>query len=148
MQDKQLLFSDAQDLAQAAGSYLSTNTVDLGDITAGPLGSPIRDPGRGAPIQAWAQVTTTFTSGGAGTLQVQLVQADNAALSSNLEVLAETAVLALATLVAGYQFRFGSWPPGTSKRYIGLRYVIATATMTAGKVTAGLVLDRQTNPTV
>lgn len=147
--DKQLLFSDQQNLAQAAGNYLSTNTVDLGTVGSIVLGgSPIRDIGRGRSLQAVVQVTETFTSGGAGTLQAQLVMADDAALTSNLTVLEETAAIALATLVAGYQFRFGTWPVGTSKEFIGIRYVIGTAAMTAGKVTAGLVFDRQSNPTV
>ena len=54
---------------------------------------------------------------------------------------------ALATLIAGYQFRLAV-PPGVSKRYLGLRYTVGTAETTAGKVTAGLVIDKQTNFTV
>lgn len=142
--DTQTLFSDQQNLAQAAGNYLSTNTIDLGAVGTPVLGGTLAsDIGRGDSPEVMAQVTTTFTSGGAGTLVVQLVMADDAALTSNLTIVSQTDTLALATLVAGYQFRFGRVPPGISKRYLGLRYVIGTATMTAGKVTAGLALDRQ-----
>lgn len=142
--DKQNMFSDAQDLAQAAGSYLSTNTIDLGATGSTSIqGSPSSDIGRARNIDVLAQITETFTSGGAATLQVQLVSADNAALSSNLTVLAETPAYALAALTAGKQFPLRFAPP-VSQRYIGVRYVIATATTTAGKCSAGLVMDKQT----
>lgn len=141
LMDKNLLFSDAQNLAQSAGTYLSDKSIDLGvagtDVNGG---APIIDPGRSI-VQLVAQVVTAFTSGGSATVQAQLVMADDAALSSNLVVLESTAVIAVATLVAGYRFRFGSLPPGVTKRYVGLQYVIGTATTTAGNVTAGLVMD-------
>lgn len=148
MLDVQNLLSDQQNLAQAAGNYLSTNTIDLGATGTIPLGgSPVSDPGRARAVELFAQVTETFTSGGAGTLQFQLVTADSADLATNLTVVQETAAIALATLVAGYQARL-AMPAGIAKRYLGLRYVIATAAMTAGKVTAGIALDKQTNPVV
>lgn len=145
--DKQLMFSEAQALT-STGNTLSTNTIDLG-LTGSPAigGTILYDIGRGSPVLIIAQVVTTFTSGGAGTLAVQFVQADNAALSTNLEVLQATDAIALATLTAGYTFRLSAVPSGVSKRYIGLRYVIGTAAMTAGAVTAGLALDRTSNPT-
>lgn len=142
--DKQNMFSDAQDLAQAAGNYLSTNTIDLGATGAtATQGSPSSDIGRARGIDVLAQITETFTSGGAATLQVQLVSADNAALSSNLTVLSETPAYALAALTAGKQFPLRFAPPVT-QRYIGARFVIGAATTTAGKCSVGLVLDKQT----
>jgi hypothetical protein len=140
--DKQLMFSDQQNLAQAAGSYLSTNTVDLGATGSTFHGSPPDDFGKGSPKRLLAEVTTAFTSGGSGTLQVQVVTADDAALTSNLTVQAETPVLALATLVAGYQVPLNI-AAGIKQRYLGLRYIIGTATMTAGAVSAGIVIDKQ-----
>lgn len=146
--DKQTLLSDDQDLSQAAGTYVSTNTIDLG--TAGTIphlgGTPLMDIGRGNEPDLLCQITETFTSGGAATLTVQLIQSANADLSSPT-ILQTTPALALATLVAGYQFRLRI-PPGISARYLGVQYVIGTATTTAGTVTAGIVLDKQTNPTV
>jgi len=70
-------------------------------------------------------------------VQFQCVEADNAALTSNLTVLAETPAIAIATLVAGYKVKLPAFPPG-AKRYKGIQYVIAVATTTAGKVTASL----------
>jgi hypothetical protein len=54
-------------------------------------------------------------------------------------------VLAKAALIAGYIFAIsGRLPPGITQRYLGLQFVIGTATVTAGTVTAGIVLDEQT----
>lgn len=143
--DKQNMFSDQQDLAQAAASYLSTNTIDQGAVGTTPFnGSPPADIGRSRQVQVMAEITETFTSGGAATLQVQLVSADNAALSSNLTVLSETPAYALAALTQGKQIPL-AYGPGVTQRYLGMRYVIGTAATTAGKVSAGLVMDRQTN---
>lgn len=148
--DKQTTLSKAQNLAQAAGSYLSTNTIDMRATGTIPLGgSPIDDLGRGEPVNLLVQVVETFTSGGAGTLQAQIIQADDAALTTNVEVLQESRAYALAKLVAGFQFEgLGRALPNCSRRYLGVRYVIATAAMTAGKCDAGIVVDRQTNPAV
>jgi hypothetical protein len=147
--DNQNLVSNNQSLVQAAGTYLSDFSIDLGatGTIPGLGGSPNSDPGK-SDIEFIAQIVQTFTSGGAATLQVNLVMADDAALTTNLVVLESTPVLALATLVAGYQFRLGhQLPVGITKRYIGLQYIIGTAAMTAGKVTAGVIPygGRQTN---
>jgi hypothetical protein len=148
LMDAENLLSDSQNLAQAAGSYVSTNTIDTGP-TSSPAegiqarGAPTRDFGRSRAGDLLVQVDQTFTSGGAATLLVDVIMSDNADLSSPT-VLNSTPAIALATLVAGYQFRVGL-PVGITKRYLGLRYTIGTAAMTAGTVTAGIVLDRQTS---
>ena len=90
------LVSNAQDLAQTNASYLSDNSIDLGAIGTVPQtnSSPKGDVGYGMPVTCHGQVTTAFTTSASGTLQMQVVIADNAALSSNLVVLAETAAIA------------------------------------------------------
>lgn len=139
--DKQNLFSDAQSLAVAAGNTLSTNTIDLGTVGTIPLGLTVkRDIGAGEPLQVVVQVVTTFAGG--TSCEFQLVHADNAALSSNLEVLQSSGAIAEASLVAGYQAKLTAFPTGTTKQYLGVRYV-TLGTHTAGAVTAGVVLDRQ-----
>lgn len=148
--DKSLLFSDAQNLAQAAGTYLSDKSVDLwsGNATM-PTdvqgGTPLNDPGRSGQARILCQVTTAFTSAGAATVQAQLIMADDAALTSNVVVLESSDTIAKATLVAGYAFRFGTLPPGITKRFLGMQYVIGTATTTAGNITSAIVVDRDTN---
>jgi hypothetical protein len=95
------------------------------------------------------QVVETFTTGAGGTLRVDGVTADNDALTTNLVVRASSAVIAAATLVAGYKFFvFTELPPGIGDdQFIGLQYVIGTGAMTAGKITAGIVWDKQTSGT-
>lgn len=141
--DQNLVFSDSQNLAQAAGSYLSDKSVNLGPVGSPVVGGPLAsDLGKGNVPELLVQVVTAFTTSASGTLQVQLVMADDAPLTTNLTVLCETTTLAVAALVAGYQFRL-QLPPGISQQYLGLKYIIGTGAMTAGKVTAGLILQRQ-----
>jgi hypothetical protein len=145
--DKQNTVSDDQDLAIAVGSVLSDKSIDLGPSATDSLGNTvISDIGRGEEPSLLVQVTETFV-GATGTLKAELVMADNAALTTNLVVLQDSGAIAVASLTAGYQFRLGI-TVGVSKRYLGLRYTVGTANMTAGKVTATLVTSRQTNPTV
>lgn len=144
--DKETLLSDSQDLAQVAGTYVSTNSIDLGVAGTPPAGFQARgtqphDIGRSRKAQLLVQVDETFTSGGAATVKAELIMSANADLSSPT-ILESTQAIALATLVAGYQFRLGV-PVGITARYLGVQFVIGTATTTAGKVTAALLLDRQ-----
>jgi hypothetical protein len=151
MFDVQNLFSDDQDLSQDAATYLSDKSIDLRangtPVVGGPLSVLV---GNGEPIELFCQVTEAFTSaGGNATLVVNLVHADDAALTSNLAILATAATItadaAGANAPAG--FRIGLprvLPTSITKRYLGLQYVIAVAATTAGKITAGLVIDRQT----
>jgi hypothetical protein len=144
IQDALCLLSDDQDLAQVAGNYLSDKSYDTGAAgtpeNAVQFGGTValkNDPAQGAPLPLDMQVTESFDSLGAATVQFQAVEADNAALTSNLTVLAETPAIGYATLVAGYQPHLNYFPRG-AKRYKGVRYVIAGATTTAGAVTASL----------
>lgn len=137
--DHQNTFSTAQAIT---GTANSTNVVDLGAVDAMPWPglAPTADAGGGIPIRAFAQVTADFTGG--TSVQVQVVTSDAANLSGHT-VLYETAAVPVADLKAGYKFALGILPPGTTKRYLGLRYVVV-GTPTAGAVTAGIVADVQT----
>lgn len=151
MLDALNLFSDDQDLSQAAGTYLSDKSIFLGDINTDVLGNtPPQDIGRGVPVQVLCQITETVDSVEEdATVEAQLVMADNEALDSNLVVLQSTGAIAEATLVAGYQFRLGGTiPPGITKAYIGMRYLVAVHTTTAGKITAGIVETKDTGTQV
>ena len=150
--DVQNLFDDAKDFnGIGAGNYVSTNAIDLWGSAAAPSipqgGTVIKDMGR-TPVELLCQVITTFTSGGAPTLQIQLIGATASDLTTGQLVYTETAaLLALATLVAGYKFRVAI-PPGITLRYLGLRYVVLTAAYTAGKLTSGITFNDQTMPFV
>lgn len=148
MLDKENTVSNQQSLIIAVGSALSDFSIDLGAAATDSLGnSVISDIGRGMADMLVQITETVLAAGGAATIDFQLVMADNAALTSNLVVLQTTGAIAKTVLLAGYQPRLRI-PVGISKRYLGLRYVVAAFDVTAGKVTAGIVRDRQTNPTV
>lgn len=150
--DRETTVSINQSVAQAIGSYLSTDSIDLGTNPATPLGNtPVSDPGRAAHRQLISQLTADVTSGGAGTLEFQLVEGTgvdvNGQINAGLNVLQTTGAIALATLKKGYQARLAI-PAGISKRYLAVRYVVAVAALTAGTVTSSVVFDKQTAPSV
>lgn len=146
--DAQALFSDDQDISQVVGTYLSDHSYDMGAAGVDAIGNTIiKDLGRGLPPELLVQITEAVTATGAATVDFQLVQADDEALTSNKEVLQTTGAIGKAVLVAGYQARLRI-PAGISRRYLGLQYVIAGDTTATGKVTAGLVAVKQTNPSV
>jgi hypothetical protein len=117
--DKQNQFSDAQAVT-ATGSTASTNVIDLGVARH---------------LALLCEVVTPFTSGGSATLRVQVqTSSDNAAWTT----LAQSDDVPVASLVQGYRFLPNELPGGTS-RYLRLNYVVGTAAMTAGAITAALV---------
>lgn len=125
--DKQMQLSSAQAITSTAAS---TNYIDTG--AAG-------EPGQADRGQVLAvTVDTTFTAGGAGTLQIQVQCDDNSSFSSPKTVI-ETDALALASLVAAQDPIYIKLPYGLNERYVRLNYVVATGPMTAGALTAQLV---------
>jgi hypothetical protein len=105
-----------------ASAVLSTNTIDL---------LQARDIGEGADTFGRFEVTTAFT--GLTALEMQVVIADDAALSTNLTVIGTTGAIPVASLTAGARFACDINPRIASKgqRYMGCRYV-PTGTGTAG----------------
>lgn len=144
-------------LAQVAGTYTSANVIDLGlnsGIPTSANGGGARDIGIGddPAMKMLVQVTTTFTSGGAGTLQIALQGAiDNGAgAPAAFSTWWTSPTYALATLNAGsrlYDMAMPRPPDGIAiPRFLRMQYVIGTATMTAGAIVAGIVLDRSDQP--
>jgi hypothetical protein len=130
--DKQNLFSDDQAITATASS---TDVIDLGDPSIGK--GDIKE------VEILVQVTADFDSAADdGTLVVAL---RTGATASPTTVLVQTAAIAEADLVAGYQFSLATVPVNTLQ-YIDLNFTVAgSGDFTAGTITAGLVLDRQTN---
>jgi hypothetical protein len=132
--DRQNLFSAAQ--AITTGSTASTDIIDLGSS---------RDIGAGEPLEVIVAIDATFTSGGAGTLDVKL-QTDTSSGFGSAVTLASTGATALASLTAGAAIARWKVPRGVL-RYLRLQYVVATADMTAGTITAGIGIGRQDTAT-
>jgi hypothetical protein len=152
--DNLLSFGITQNLAQVTGTYTSLNSLDLHVAATGlPVLANLqgaRDLGIGddPALKLLVQVTTTFTSGGAGTLQVKFQGAtDNGSGAANaFSDWWVSPAYALATLVQGARLMDMDMPRPPAgiavPRFLQLSYVIGGATMTAGQVSAFLVLDR------
>jgi len=126
------LWSDDQAVTVTANS---TNVIDLGADHA-----RIQDLNEKGEIEVYAQVTTAFAGG--TSIVVGVYEADVAAMTSETLVF-ETGVIATAALVAGYKFLLGKLPPITD-RFLRLTFTVV-GTHTAGNITSGLILDKQTN---
>lgn len=132
--DKENLFSEDQAITVTA---VSTNVIDLGaDNARNQL-----DNEKNAEVLC--QVTTAFSGG--TSVKASLYADDDEAFGSAVLV-QESAVIAAASLVAGYQFKLGKGLPrlgAADKRYLRMTYTVV-GTFSAGKVMAGLIFDKQT----
>lgn len=150
MFDKQLLLSDAQAIAGAAGTYVSTNKIDIRGGTPGhstdTLGNTTEnDPGKSPELDVLFVVTEAFAGGDSVNFQIGY---DDSAAFGSPTILQTTGAIAIASLVPGYQARL-SLPPGRTAAdiYLGAQYVtLGAGAMTAGKVTAA-VIQRNGKPT-
>jgi hypothetical protein len=124
--DKQNLFSEEQAITAAANS---TNVIDLGD-----------EGGDGAGRKLVIVVTETFLT--LVSLKIALHTAAVAAMTSEVVAL-EIPTILLAELVVGELFEIPI-PAKRMQRFARLTFTPATDA-TAGAVTAGIVLDTQTN---
>ena len=97
MLDKQLMLSDNQAIAGAAGTFVSTNVVDVrGSATPGPttdtLGNTVEnDPGKSPSVDVLFLVTEQFAGGDSVNFQVGY---DNAANFGSPTILATTGAIA------------------------------------------------------
>lgn len=158
--DKQLMFSEDQDLSQDAGTYYS-NTIDLwGGESAfvetngatGPLGE-LGGPRSFAAINhgkvpiVYGVVTEAFSTGSSPTLRVYVqtgtaIDGSNNLSGGTILTHLDTTALGVSSSVwcAGYTFKIALTGP-TPKRYAQITYVIGTAATTTGKITAGITFE-------
>lgn len=143
--DERLEFADAVSVAAAAGTALIGDVIDLG--------ATARDIGDGRELWLVITVDTEIITGGsAGTIKFQLVSDAQAAiatdgtatvhLDSGTFVTDDSAANA-AQMNAGALVFSAPLPRegNVYERYLGILAVIATTTVTAGKINAFLTLD-------
>ena len=148
-------FSQAQNLAQVVGSY-DSNILDFGiqsGIPTSANGGGARDMGIGddPALKLLVQVVTAFVSAGGGTLQVTMKGAIDDGTGTNTPAAFSSwwvsPLYTAAQMVAGarlYDMDFPRPPQGVAiPRFVKLTYGVATATITAGNLSAFVVLDRE-----
>lgn len=118
---------------------VSTNAMDTNPCALG--GNQPNDIGRGEALEIAISVLVAATAAGAATVTFELVQADDAALTVNVESLVATGAIPIAKLTIGtlVPLHLDRATPYASRRYIGVRYTVATGPLTAGTFTAAVV---------
>jgi hypothetical protein len=148
IRDGEMILCDDQSLVNAVGTFLSEQSIDSGSVDSmvaafQSRGAVPHDIGKGKTVFLCCQITSDVTdAGGTSTLKVELIEADDEALTSNVRSLSISgAAVAKASLVAGYQFAVPYVippDPATPKRYYGLRFTVAGEAITGGTVAAWL----------
>ena len=145
------MFEDAQtqmwNAAALSADAVSTNGYDLGADAVS--GATRRDPSIGEPLCAVLTVgTAAKVSGTTETYEFQVIQADDGALTTNVEILAKypfSNAQAAALLTAGAIIVLPVPPHSVTRRYIGLQFDGSnTPTIT---VTAWFTLQSMTQAT-
>lgn len=133
--DAELTLSDAQAITASA---ISTNVIDLTNV---------RDIGKGKRLKLVLNVDETFADDSSNsTVAVSLVTDDNAAMGSVATI--RSLITFAALTAAGTQRVFDIEPElaVAFQRYLGVYYTVANGDLSAGKISASIVLDAQDTP--
>jgi len=122
--------------AQAVTASTISNVIDLLPAAIG--GNTVTDLGAQGELYLTILVQKTVTSGGASTVTFSLESDSTADLATSATVHWTSAEIAKATLVAGYEVVTIKLPQGAYERYLGVRYTVSTANLTAGNFDAFL----------
>lgn len=131
--------NDAQTVVGTAGvAIVSKNIIDMGEVAGVPrmaLKQPTyKNNYDAACVPLHIQIVEDL-AGATGGLKIDVVNADNQALSTNPVVL-YTTTIALADAKAGKVVLIKELPMGITKRYLGLKFTPLTADSTKGAVSA------------
>ncbi len=135
------VFTGSTTFAQAAGAQNNaSNSLDMGSLARG--GNQPRALSGSEHLAIVIGITTAFA--GAGNCTFQVVQADDADLTSNVEVMATTATFTTAQLAANtlIPVQIPMPDPRVAKRYFGVRNA-TSGVVSAGAAYAAIVPDIQ-----
>ena len=118
--------------AQAVGATAISDTIDTGVA---------RDIGNGEGLFLVIQATEAATAAGAATVVFSLESDSTADLATAPVVHFATPAIGKATLVVGYVAAVIALPLADYKRYVGVRFTVATGPLTAGKFNAFLTRE-------
>ena len=150
----------SQAIPTATGTTALNNVIDSGPLggqnTQAPVVNAGRDFGMGIPTWLYLLIIAAPTSGGAATIDFQLVSSAAATLTSPnvmLDLTGGAQSYNGGKFAAGtaYRFalpRFGPYTANNTSgwlRYIGLNSIVATAVLTGGTISAFLTRDIQDN---
>lgn len=144
------LFANAQDFTGLGTStQVSSNVLDYGIVSGIPSsanGGGARDMGAADPhLQMLVQVVTAFTGGTSIQVNLQGAVDDTSGSPAAFSTWWSSPVYTVAQLVAGarlYDLEFPRPPQGVAiPRFMRMTFGVI-GTMTAGAITAGVVLDR------
>lgn len=127
--DVQAEFSDSQ---VVTGTAVSTNIYDQAPLTR----NTVRDLGSGTDSFLVLQVDAAAAAAGAATVTVTLESSTTADLATSPTVHATYGPFTIAQMAAGQTLMRAAIPYGAFKRYVGLRYTVATGPLTAGSFSA------------
>lgn len=130
--DKELLASERQAITGTAVSADSVIVRGLGGY------------GRATSLRAFAQVRDALAGGAATGLTVELIEADDAALTVNVRSLHTTGVVPAGAGVAQGRRLIDVAVPEFTKPFAGFRYTPAGGAFASGAITAGFVLGTET----
>jgi predicted RecA/RadA family phage recombinase len=124
----------AQNIFSAGAAVVSGSSIDT---TGATKQLQAADLGEGQPLY----LNVTFINavvGGTG-VDVQVISADDAALTTNVTVLAASGPIATAALKAGSKVSvpIGKYDPRALRRYVGGQ-VVSAGTTTAGSINGGI----------
>ncbi len=130
--DKELLCSEKQAITATA---VSTDSIFMTGLAGAD---------RTRNLRCIVQVETSLTGGAATAITVEIIQADNAALTANVVSLGTTGPVASGATVAAGSRLLDTPLPAVTKPYLGFRYTMTGGSFGAGAITAGLVVGTET----
>lgn len=139
--DAQNLLSGSQASgASVVGQAVTATAISTNVIDTNPGGvAPNTTRGLGFKARLVIQALEAATAAGAATVTFTLESDSTANLATAPVVHWDSGPIGKATLIAGYKVADISLPSGkTVKRYLGLRYTVATGPLTAGTFVASI----------